>query len=617
MPNGVVSTRQEYLNRLEPQQPHEPARPNVGTLEGAKQYVINKMSEESKASKRDRIMNANNIQELAAIAAQHRSRWGGETRSLKALAEYLTDHKVTDFEKVLGRELNRGADGKAMDRVTQRGLRHLAAYGEYRQVSDNAEHTLLEKRFEKDGADSREGYLVALKSTHQADLLSKAKEYLIRNMSKASLGLKAERIIAAQNPQELAAIAAERRTGSGETSSLNALMYFINREKISLKANNQPFEKVNTDSLRYYAITGQYNKTLTDDQRRILNDHFAAAPGQFKSFDRIPILRNITKNIQNGNVVGGVIRFHGQPELIIEKTLGTGANGAVYQCKDQETGRIWAVKEIKVKQSHVFVNDHQLPLNEINNMRAVDHKNIAGYVNSARSADKKTIYIVMEYIHGEELDKKNKNPTDSNINKWSGQLIDAMQAKTDAKQYVLDLKPANVMISAEGNLKVIDQGCDICKDSPDEEANTYEVEQRLGGELLQKDEFKLPYLGTPLFRIPEVLNLGPNPDIEKVNVYATCINLALMRLGLNTASFLAIMEEAYKKNTDNEGIRLRDFVEDPERRLKVITELFKERFGPIDQMQNSLLTILDGMNPNPEIRPTLAELKAAFNQPQQ
>lgn len=73
-----------------------------------------------------------------------------------------------------------------------------------------------------------------------------------------------------------------------------------------------------------------------------------------------------------------------------------------------------------------------------------------------------TVYYVMDYIDGETLSdrlKRTNTPlTEEEVRKILPQLLDALKAVHDSKQWHLDLKPANIMMDKNGNVKLIDFG---------------------------------------------------------------------------------------------------------------------------------------------------------------
>ena len=98
--------------------------------------------------------------------------------------------------------------------------------------------------------------------------------------------------------------------------------------------------------------------------------------------------------------IGEVIE--GKYEIL--KEVGRGGMSIVYLAMDNRLNKQWAVKEIKRKgtnsENQIVV---QSLLSEANLMKRLDHPNLPRIVDIIENGQ--TIYIVMDYIEGEPLDK--------------------------------------------------------------------------------------------------------------------------------------------------------------------------------------------------------------------
>ena len=144
------------------------------------------------------------------------------------------------------------------------------------------------------------------------------------------------------------------------------------------------------------------------------------------------------------------------------KQIGKGGMSVVYLAMDKRLNKQWAVKEIKKtangKNDEVIVNSL---IAEANLMKRLDHPSLPRIVDIIDNG--KTLYVIMDYIEGESLDKilleYGAQPEDMVLN-WAMQLCDALGYLHSQKPPIIyrDMKPANVMLKPEGNLKVIDFG---------------------------------------------------------------------------------------------------------------------------------------------------------------
>lgn len=156
--------------------------------------------------------------------------------------------------------------------------------------------------------------------------------------------------------------------------------------------------------------------------------------------------------------IGTVI--DGKYEVLRE--IGRGGMSVVYLAMDTHLNKQWAVKEIRKKGSgkndEIVVNSL---LAEANMMKRLDHPALPRIVDIIDNGV--TIYVVMDYIEGESLDKilleYGAQPEDKVIN-WAMQIADALSYLHGQKPPIIyrDMKPANVMLKPEGNIKIIDFG---------------------------------------------------------------------------------------------------------------------------------------------------------------
>lgn len=156
--------------------------------------------------------------------------------------------------------------------------------------------------------------------------------------------------------------------------------------------------------------------------------------------------------------IGAVIE--GKYEIL--KEIGRGGMSVVYLAMDKRLNKQWAVKEIKKKgngkNDEIIVNSL---LAEANLMKKLDHPALPRIVDIIDNGI--TIYIVMDYIEGESLDKILKEygaQEEEKVIDWAKQLCDALSYLHSQHPPIIyrDMKPANVMLKPEGNIKIIDFG---------------------------------------------------------------------------------------------------------------------------------------------------------------
>lgn len=159
-----------------------------------------------------------------------------------------------------------------------------------------------------------------------------------------------------------------------------------------------------------------------------------------------------------------MIRIHdivdGKYEIL--KEIGHGGMSTVYLAMDKNLNKQWAVKEIRKhgndKNDQAVVNSL---LVEAGLMKKLDHPALPRIVDIINSEE--TICIIMDYIEGETLDKileKYGAQPEEVVVEWAMQLCDVLMYLHSQKPPIIyrDMKPGNIMLKPEGNLKLFDFG---------------------------------------------------------------------------------------------------------------------------------------------------------------
>ena len=142
----------------------------------------------------------------------------------------------------------------------------------------------------------------------------------------------------------------------------------------------------------------------------------------------------------------------------IAAKLGEGGMGAVYRAEDTKLGREVA---IKVLPEEFTANQDRLARfeREARALAALNHPNIAG-IYEVGEAETGLHYLVMELAEGEDLAarlSRGSIPTDEAL-PLALQMAGALEAAHDKGIVHRDLKPSNLMVSPEGQVKVLDFG---------------------------------------------------------------------------------------------------------------------------------------------------------------
>jgi eukaryotic-like serine/threonine-protein kinase len=137
--------------------------------------------------------------------------------------------------------------------------------------------------------------------------------------------------------------------------------------------------------------------------------------------------------------------------------LGSGGMGEVYKARDTLLGREVAIKTILSRRAGNDERKRRL-LQEARAASALNHPGIVTVHDISRSGE--IDYIVMEYVRGRTLDRvagKHGLGIQESV-RYALQIADALARAHAAGIVHRDLKPGNIMITEEGQVKILDFG---------------------------------------------------------------------------------------------------------------------------------------------------------------
>lgn len=176
--------------------------------------------------------------------------------------------------------------------------------------------------------------------------------------------------------------------------------------------------------------------------------------------------------------------------------IGGGGMGRVYRAKDLNVRHVVAVK-VLLPELGGWSGHRKGLLQEAQAMISLNHPNICRFYEF--DFDHDVDYIVMEYIEGETLRSRLARPiTIQEFKKIAEQCLSALVEAHRKNVKHGDIKPENIMLSVEGNLKLCDFGLATWVRGSD-------------GETTANDGFSIG--GTPDYMAPEAW-LGGEPDIR-------------------------------------------------------------------------------------------------------
>ena len=233
-------------------------------------------------------------------------------------------------------------------------------------------------------------------------------------------------------------------------------------------------------------------------------------------------------SIKNKNAVSKESKLHliGKylaKRYLIEELIGEGGMGYIYRARDtylNNNSNQDDIVAIKVLHPELADSEDALMLlkDETIKTRSLSHPNIVK-VFSASSSDNYH-FVVMEWIEGETLEQLIKRNKPSGLSQKRAkpilnQLIDALTYAHTKGIVHSDLKPSNIILDSQGNLKILDFG--IAKTNLHED------------KYAAPDNNELPNSNgyTPTYASPEQLN-GDKPS-AKDDIFAFgCIAFELL-----------------------------------------------------------------------------------------
>ncbi|WP_428909694.1 serine/threonine protein kinase [Niallia sp. Krafla_26] len=219
--------------------------------------------------------------------------------------------------------------------------------------------------------------------------------------------------------------------------------------------------------------------------------------------------------------IGSVIE--GKYEIL--KLIGRGGMSKVYLAMDKRLNKQWAVKEIEKrardKNNEVII---QSAIDEANMIKRLDHPSLPRIVDIIDHDS--VIYVIMDYIEGEPLsnilEEYGAQPQDLVI-EWAIQLCEVLDYLHTCDPPIIyrDMKPANVMLKPDGNIKLIDFG--IAREFKDQNlADTvslgtkgYAAPEQFGGKGQTDPRTDIYCLGVTLYH----LVTGKNPAEPPYELY--------------------------------------------------------------------------------------------------
>jgi Tol biopolymer transport system component/tRNA A-37 threonylcarbamoyl transferase component Bud32 len=273
--------------------------------------------------------------------------------------------------------------------------------------------------------------------------------------------------------------------------------------------------------------------------------------------------------------------------------LGTGGMGEVYRARDPKLGREVAIKVLPAESLHDDTARARL-MREARLAATLNHPNICT-VHEVGEADGH-IYLAMELIDGLPLREKIAGrgaglPTES-VARYGAQIATALTHAHDRHVIHRDLKSSNVVVTADGRVKVLDFGtARRALESPEAGDATLSTALTATGAIV----------GTPHYLAPEVLR-GEQAD-ERSDLWALGVMLHEMASGSlpfnGTTSFelaSAIMNDIPARLPNRVPTGLKTVIG------RCLAKEPGERYARASEVRVALETVLSGESATPAAR---------------
>lgn len=152
------------------------------------------------------------------------------------------------------------------------------------------------------------------------------------------------------------------------------------------------------------------------------------------------------------------------PGYNIVTKLGDGARSAVYEVVHVATGKLYTLKRV-TREAHEDDRFLQQAINEFTVSQRLNHPTLRKSLElfrTRRLLKLVQVRVLMEFVEGLSLDRRRPDRLDDLLRLFT-QIAEGLGAMHQAGFLHTDIKPTNVIIGAEGSIKIIDfgQSCPI------------------------------------------------------------------------------------------------------------------------------------------------------------
>ena len=220
--------------------------------------------------------------------------------------------------------------------------------------------------------------------------------------------------------------------------------------------------------------------------------------------------------------------FNIKEYIVDKKRIGKGSFSTIYKCRHNLNNKQYALKEINIDK-----NKNKIKMNikrEFEIMRKLNHENIVKIHDVIIDKRLNNIYFIMDYYeYGDLSHFLNKKPLKEKFSrKYMKQLSNGLQYLLDNNILHRDLKPQNILLSKNYDIKITDFGF----------ATYY-----------NKDSIINTLCGSPMYMAPEIITKnGYNYNSDLWSVGIILYEMIHGYTPFNVSNFIDLIKEIKKKN---------------------------------------------------------------------
>ncbi|KAI9173086.1 Suppressor of Sensor Kinase (SLN1) [Blastocladiella emersonii ATCC 22665] len=185
--------------------------------------------------------------------------------------------------------------------------------------------------------------------------------------------------------------------------------------------------------------------------------------------------------------------------------LGGGTYGSVYMGIDLTSGELLAVKEIRIQDTANFATLKQMVADEMQVMEQLSHPNVVQYYGIEVHRDK--VYLFMEYVPNGTLSSiVDVGGLDERIiQRVTYQILLGLQYLHSKRIVHRDIKPDNILLDQNGNIKLVDFGA---------------AKMLSNQKTMAAGQSAMSLIGTPNYLAPEVIIGSPGGRIGCQDIWS-------------------------------------------------------------------------------------------------